>query len=55
MLQLDKIEKGFGGIGGEHDGGAAQRSFGIFLKWPSERSWPVYVVGTANNIRALPV
>jgi SpoVK/Ycf46/Vps4 family AAA+-type ATPase len=55
VLQLDEIEKGFGGVGGEHDGGAAQRSFGIFLKWLSERSCPVYVVATANNIKALPV
>jgi SpoVK/Ycf46/Vps4 family AAA+-type ATPase len=55
VLQLDEIEKGFGGVGGELDGGAAQRSFGIFLKWLSDRSCPVYVVATANNIRALPV
>jgi len=55
VLQLDEIEKGFGGVGGEHDGGAAQRSFGIFLKWLSDRSCPVYGVATANNIRALPV
>jgi ATP-dependent 26S proteasome regulatory subunit len=55
VLQLDEIEKGFGGIGGEHDGGAAQRTFGIFLKWLSERTCPVYIVATANNIRALPV
>jgi AAA+ superfamily predicted ATPase len=55
VLQLDEIEKGFGGVGGEMDGGAAQRSFGIFLKWLSDRSCPVYVVATANNIRSLPV
>jgi hypothetical protein len=55
VLQLDEIEKGFGGVGGEMDGGSAQRSFGIFLKWLSDRSCPVYVVATANNIRALPV
>ncbi len=55
VLQLDEIEKGFGGVGGEMDGGAAQRSFGIFLKWLSDRTCPVYVVATANNIRALPV
>jgi SpoVK/Ycf46/Vps4 family AAA+-type ATPase len=42
-------------VGGEMDGGAAQRAFGIFLKWLSDRSCPVYVVATANNIRALPV
>jgi SpoVK/Ycf46/Vps4 family AAA+-type ATPase len=51
VLQLDEIEKGFGGVGGEMDGGSAQRSFGIFLKWLSDRSCPVYVVATANNIR----
>jgi hypothetical protein len=55
VLQLDEIEKGFGGVGGEMDGGTAQRSFGIFLKWLSDRSCPVYVVATANNIQALPV
>ncbi|MCB9868167.1 MAG: AAA family ATPase, partial [Phycisphaerales bacterium] len=55
VLQLDEVEKGFGGVGGEHDGGSAQRSFGIFLKWLSDRTSPVYVVATANNIRALPV
>jgi len=55
VLQLDEIEKGFGGVGGEMDGGAAQRAFGIFLKWLSDRSCPVYVVATANNIKSLPV
>ena len=55
VLQLDEIEKGFGGVGGEMDGGAAQRAFGIFLKWLSDRSCPVYVIATANNIKALPV
>jgi ATP-dependent 26S proteasome regulatory subunit len=55
VLQLDEIEKGFGSVGGEMDGGSAQRSFGIFLKWLSERSCPVYVIATANNIKALPV
>jgi hypothetical protein len=54
VLLLDEIEKGFGGVGGEHDGDAAQRSFGVFLKWLSDRSCPVYVIATANNIRALP-
>ena len=30
-------------------------AFGIFLKWLSDRSCPVYVIATANNIKALPV
>ena len=53
VLQLDEIEKGFGGVGGELDGGAAQRAFGIFLKWLSDRSCPVYVIATANNIKGV--
>ncbi len=55
VLQLDEIEKGFGGVGGEQDGGSAQRSFGVFLKWMGDRTSPAYVVATANNIAALPV
>ena len=55
VLQLDEIEKGFGGVGGEQDGGSSQRTFGVFLKWLSERTCPIYVVATANNVQALPV
>lgn len=53
VLQLDEIEKGFGGVRSE-DGGATRRSFGIFLKWLSDRSSPVYIVATANAIQTLP-
>jgi ATP-dependent 26S proteasome regulatory subunit len=53
VLQLDEIEKGFGG-NGDLDGGTSRRVFGTFLKWLSDRSAPVYVVATANEVQSLP-
>ena len=53
VLQLDEIEKGFGGAGGP-DGGASRRVFGTFLKWLNDRQSPVYVVATANQVDSLP-
>ena len=54
ILRIDEIEKGFGGNGGERDGGTATRVFGTFLTWMSEKTKPVFVIATANNINALP-
>lgn len=53
VLQLDEIEKGFGGTG-DLDGGSSRRVFGQFLKWLSDKNNSVYVVATANNIQSLP-
>lgn len=53
VLQLDEIEKGFGGAG-DTDGGASRRVFGTFIKWLNDRSSPVYVVATANQVQSLP-
>jgi len=53
VLQLDEIEKGFGGVG-DLDGGASRRVFGQFIKWLNDRTSPVYVVATANEVRSLP-
>lgn len=54
ILWIDEIEKGFGGVGGEHDGGTSTRVFGTFLTWLNEKQKPVFVIATANNIHALP-
>lgn len=54
ILWIDEIEKGFGGNDGERDGGTATRVFGTFLTWMSEKTKPVFVIATANNINALP-
>ncbi len=54
VLQIDEVEKGFGSVGGDGDSGAGLRSFGTLLKWMSERTCPVYIIMTANNVAQLP-
>jgi len=53
VLQLDEIEKGFGGAG-DLDGGASKRVFGSFIKWLNDKTSPVYIVATANQVESLP-
>jgi len=53
VLVLDEIEKGFGGDGNT-DGGASRRVFGTFIKWLNDRTSPVYIVATANQVQSLP-
>lgn len=54
VLWIDEIEKGFSGVGGSGDSGTASRVFGSFLSWMQDKSAPVFVIATANNIDALP-
>ena len=55
ILWIDEIEKGFGNnSGGEMDGGTSTRVFGTFLTWLNEKTKPVFVIATANNIHRLP-
>lgn len=54
ILWIDEIEKGFSGTGSGGDSGTATRVFGTFLTWMQEKSKPVFVVATANNIGSLP-
>ena len=55
ILWIDEIEKGFAGIrGGESDSGTAGRVFGTFVTWMQEKTKPVFVVATANDISRLP-
>ncbi len=54
VLMVDELEKFFAGSSGSSDSGVSSRVFGIFLSWIQETSKPVFVVGTANNIGALP-
>ena len=53
ILWIDEIEKGFSG-NGSGDGGTSTRIFGTFLTWMQEKTKPVFVVATANNIDRLP-
>lgn len=56
ILWVDEIDKAFAGSqgSGSSDGGTAARVFGTFLTWLSEKTAPVFVVATANDISHLP-
>ncbi|MEY4384913.1 MAG: ATP-dependent zinc metalloprotease FtsH [Verrucomicrobiota bacterium] len=56
ILWVDEIDKAFAGSQGSgiSDGGTTARVFGTFLTWLSEKTAPVFVVATANDISNLP-
>jgi SpoVK/Ycf46/Vps4 family AAA+-type ATPase len=55
ILWIDEIEKGLSGSnGGGGDGGTSTRVFGTLLTWMQEKTSPVFVFATANNINGLP-
>lgn len=54
ILWIDEIDKAFAGFDGRGDSGTTSRVFGTFITWLAEKSSPVFVVATANNIQALP-
>ncbi len=55
ILWLDEIEKGFAGsTGGQLDSGVGTRVLGKFLTWMQEKTSPVFVYATANDVTALP-
>ena len=56
ILWVDEIDKAFAGTqtSGLADGGTTARVFGTFLTWLSEKTAPVFVAATANDISQLP-
>ena len=56
VLWIDEIEKGLSGVqsSGITDGGVTSRIFSTILTWMQEKTSPVFVVATANNINLLP-
>jgi SpoVK/Ycf46/Vps4 family AAA+-type ATPase len=52
VLWIDELEKGFGT--GDIDGGTSRRVFGTVLTWMQEKTAPVFVVATANDVTSLP-
>ncbi len=54
ILWIDEIDKAFSGADSKGDSGTTNRVFGTFINWLSEKTSPVFVVATANNIQALP-
>ncbi len=56
ILWLDELDKGLAGISssGRSDAGTTARVFGSFLTWMQEKTMPVFVIATANNVTSLP-
>jgi len=55
VLWVDEIEKAFAGVSGSgSDSQIATRLFGYFLTWMQEKTRPVFVLATANDISVLP-
>ena len=55
ILWIDEIEKAFASAASQSaDGGLSKRMFGALLTWMQERTSPVFIVATANDIDALP-
>jgi AAA+ superfamily predicted ATPase len=55
VLWVDELEKGFAGAqSSSPDTGSASRVLGSFLVWLQEKTKPVFVVATANDVTSLP-
>ena len=52
VLWIDEIEKGI--AAGDFDSGTSRRVLGTLLTWMSERTKPVFIVATSNDISSLP-
>ncbi|MHB1455451.1 MAG: AAA family ATPase [Armatimonadota bacterium] len=56
ILWIDEVEKAFAGTQSSSfsDAGTTSRVFGSFITWLQEKTAPVFVIATANNISQLP-
>ena len=56
VLWMDEMEKGFAGVQSSpfSDAGTTSRVFGTFVTWLQEKTAPVFVVATANDVSQLP-
>lgn len=54
VLWLDEMDKAFGTSDRSGDSGTASRVLGTFLTWMAEKTAPVFIVATANDIDRLP-
>ena len=56
ILWVDELDKGMSGTGSSDrtDGGTTARVFGTFLTWMQEKTAPVFLVATANDVTHLP-
>ncbi len=54
VLWIDEIEAGIANAGQKSLGGSASRVLASFLTWMQEKTAPVFIGATANNIELLP-
>jgi len=55
ILWIDELEKAFAGSSGSAgDSGTSARILGTFLTWMQEKSKPVFIIATGNDITLLP-
>ncbi|MEI3612350.1 AAA family ATPase [Pseudogracilibacillus sp. SO30301A] len=54
ILWIDEIEKGLAGTSSSGDSGTSSRIFATFLNWMQDKTAPVFLVATANDIQRLP-
>merc|ERR1712127_1134810 len=55
ILWIDEIDKAFSNNDNKGDSGTSNRVLGTFISWLSEKTKPVFVVATANNVDVLPL
>lgn len=55
VLMLDELDKAMAGASqGSADGGVSADSLGVVLQWMQDRTVPVFVCATANDVSGLP-
>jgi SpoVK/Ycf46/Vps4 family AAA+-type ATPase len=55
ILWIDEIDKAFSNNENKGDSGTSNRVLATFISWLSEKTKPVFVVATANNVDLLPL
>jgi SpoVK/Ycf46/Vps4 family AAA+-type ATPase len=55
ILWIDEIDKAFSNTDNRGDSGTSNRVLATFISWLSEKTRPVFVIATANNIDLLPL
>nr|YP_009497772.1 hypothetical protein ycf46 [Acanthoceras zachariasii]AWT40485.1 hypothetical protein ycf46 [Acanthoceras zachariasii] len=55
ILWIDEIDKAFSINDSRGDSGTSNRILATFISWLSEKTKPVFVVATANNVELLPL
>lgn len=55
ILWIDEIDKAFTNTESKGDSGTSNRVLATFISWLSEKTKPVFVIATANNIDLLPL